>query len=36
LPADLWEKEHLFLKKYHNVKNIESRLLSIYEELTKK
>jgi len=33
LPSNLWEKEHLFLKKHHNVKNIESRLLSIYEEL---
>jgi hypothetical protein len=36
LPSDLWEKEHLFVKKYHDVKNIESRLLSIYEELAKK
>jgi glycosyltransferase involved in cell wall biosynthesis len=36
LPSDLWEKEHLFLKKYHDVKNIESRLLSIYEELANK
>lgn len=36
LPSDLWEKEHLFLKKYHDVKKIESRLLSIYEELAKK
>ena len=36
LSSDLWEKEHLFLKKHHNVKNIESRLLSIYEELAKK
>jgi glycosyltransferase involved in cell wall biosynthesis len=36
LPSDLWEREHQFLKKYHNVKNIESRLLSIYEELAKK
>jgi glycosyltransferase involved in cell wall biosynthesis len=36
LPSDLWEREHLFLKKYHDVKNIESRLLSIYEELAKK
>jgi len=36
LPADLWEKEYGFLKKYHDVKSIESRLLSIYEELTKK
>ena len=36
LPSDLWEREHLFLKKYHDVKNIESRLLSIYEGLTKK
>jgi glycosyltransferase involved in cell wall biosynthesis len=36
LPSDLWEREHLFLTKYHDVKNIESRLLSIYEELTRK
>jgi len=36
LPSDLWEREHLFLKKYHDVKNIESRLLSIYKESTKK
>jgi glycosyltransferase involved in cell wall biosynthesis len=36
LPSDLWEREHLFLKKDHEVKNIESRLLSIYEESTKK
>ncbi|MBN1244510.1 glycosyltransferase [Candidatus Bathyarchaeota archaeon] len=36
LPSDLWEKEHRFLKKYHDVKNIESRLLSIYEELAKR
>ena len=36
LPSDLWEKEHLFLKKQHDIANIESRLLSIYEELTKK
>jgi len=36
LPSDLWEKEHRFIKKYHSVKNIESRLLSIYEEIAKK
>jgi glycosyltransferase involved in cell wall biosynthesis len=36
LPSDLWEKEHLFLKKQHDIENIESRLLSIYEELAKK
>jgi glycosyltransferase involved in cell wall biosynthesis len=36
LPSNLWEKEHLFLKKYHDVRNIESRLLSIYEEIAKK
>ena len=36
LPPDLWEKEHQFVEKYHNLKGIESRLLSIYEELTKK
>lgn len=36
LPSDLWEKEHLFIKKHHNLKNIESRLLSIYEEIAKK
>jgi glycosyltransferase involved in cell wall biosynthesis len=36
LPSDLWEREYRFLKKYHDVRNIESRLLSIYEELAKK
>jgi glycosyltransferase involved in cell wall biosynthesis len=36
LPSDLWEREYRFLEKYHDVKNIESRLLSIYEELAKK
>ena len=36
LPSDLWEREYRFLEKYHDVKNIESRLLSIYEELVKK
>jgi glycosyltransferase involved in cell wall biosynthesis len=36
LPPDLWEKEHQFLEKYHDLKKIESRLLAIYEELTKK
>jgi glycosyltransferase involved in cell wall biosynthesis len=36
LPSDLWEREHLFLKKQHAIENIESRLLSIYEELAKK
>jgi glycosyltransferase involved in cell wall biosynthesis len=34
LPADLWEKEYSFLKKYHDIKRIESRLRCIYEELT--
>jgi len=36
LPSDLWEREYRFLKKYHDVKNIESHLLSIYEGLAKK
>lgn len=36
LPSDLWEREHLFLTKHHDVEKIESRLLSIYEELAKK
>jgi glycosyltransferase involved in cell wall biosynthesis len=36
LPPDLWEKEYNFVKKYHDTKKIESRLLSIYEELTAK
>jgi len=36
LPSNLWEREHQFLKKHHNIQNIESRLLSIYEELAKK
>jgi glycosyltransferase involved in cell wall biosynthesis len=35
-PSDLWEREHDFLKKHHDVQNIKSRLLSIYEELAKK
>jgi glycosyltransferase involved in cell wall biosynthesis len=34
LPSDLWEKEDGFVKKYHDVNKVESRLLSIYEELT--
>jgi len=36
LPVDLWEREYSFLKKYHDIKKIESELLSIYEELTQK
>jgi len=36
LPSDLWEKEFSFLKKRHDIKTIESRLLSIYEGLIKK
>jgi glycosyltransferase involved in cell wall biosynthesis len=36
LPFDLWEREYQFLTKYHNIQNIESRLLSIYEELSEK
>jgi glycosyltransferase involved in cell wall biosynthesis len=36
LPSDLWEKEHLFLQKHHDAKDIALRLLSIYEELAKK
>jgi glycosyltransferase involved in cell wall biosynthesis len=36
LPPDLWEKEHHFLTKHHNIQNIESRLLSIYKELSEK
>jgi glycosyltransferase involved in cell wall biosynthesis len=36
LSPDLWEKEYKFLKIHHNIKDIESRLLAIYEELTKK
>ncbi|MGZ4851028.1 MAG: glycosyltransferase [Candidatus Bathyarchaeia archaeon] len=36
LPSDLWEKENQFFGKYHDVKNVESRLLEIYEELMKK
>jgi len=34
LPSDLWEKEYSFLKKHHDTENIESRLQSIYKELT--
>jgi glycosyltransferase involved in cell wall biosynthesis len=33
LPAGLWEKEHSFLSKYHNIDVVESKLLSIYKEL---
>ncbi len=33
LPGQLWEKEHTFLKRHHNIEAIESRLISIYEEL---
>jgi len=36
LPSGLWEKEYFFLKKYHNIKKIESRLIEIYEQLLKK
>lgn len=36
LPSNLWEREYRFLKKHHDLANIESCLLSIYEELTKK
>ena len=36
LPSDLWEREYHFLTKHHNIQNIESRLLSIYEELSEK
>ena len=36
LPSDLWEREYGFLKKHHDIKKIESRLLSIYEELAEK
>jgi glycosyltransferase involved in cell wall biosynthesis len=36
LPSDLWEKEHVFLQKYHDAQNIASRLMSLYEELAQK
>ena len=36
LPSDLWEKEYSFLKKHHDTESIESRLQSIYKELTAK
>jgi glycosyltransferase involved in cell wall biosynthesis len=36
LPPDLWEREYIFLKEHHNIQSIESRLLSIYEEIAKK
>ena len=36
LPLKLWEKEQVFINKYHDIENIKSRLLSIYEELAKK
>jgi hypothetical protein len=36
LPSDLWEKEDRFLKKFHDVNKVESRLMSIYEELTRR
>jgi glycosyltransferase involved in cell wall biosynthesis len=36
LPSSLWESEHKFLREHHDLKNVESRLLEIYEELLKK
>jgi len=33
LPERLWKTENEFLKKHHDIKAIESRLVSIYEEL---
>jgi glycosyltransferase involved in cell wall biosynthesis len=33
LPASLWEREYNYLRRHHNIENIESRLLSIYDEL---
>lgn len=36
LSSSLWESEYKFLKEHHDLKNVESRLLEIYEELLKK
>jgi glycosyltransferase involved in cell wall biosynthesis len=36
LPSNLWEKEFSFVKKYHRIEKVESRLLSIYETLIKR
>jgi glycosyltransferase involved in cell wall biosynthesis len=33
LPMRLWEKEYAFVQKHHKINAIESRLVSIYEEL---
>jgi glycosyltransferase involved in cell wall biosynthesis len=33
LPTRLWEEEHSFLRKYHDIDIVESKLLSIYREL---
>jgi len=33
LPSDLWEREHEFLERHHNVDAVVSRLESIYQEL---
>lgn len=34
LPKALWEEEYAFVKKHHDIGAVESRLVSIYEELT--
>jgi glycosyltransferase involved in cell wall biosynthesis len=36
LPGNLWESEYKFVKQYHDLKSIESRVLKIYEELSNK
>ena len=36
LPSDLWEKQYSFFKRHHDTKDIESRLLTIYEALKKR
>jgi glycosyltransferase involved in cell wall biosynthesis len=36
LPCNLWESEYKFVKQYHDLKSIESRVLEIYEQLLNK
>jgi glycosyltransferase involved in cell wall biosynthesis len=33
-PPKLWEKEHAFLMKYHDVEAVVNKLVSIYKELS--
>jgi glycosyltransferase involved in cell wall biosynthesis len=34
LPPELWKEEYSFFKKYHDIDAVESKLLSIYRELS--